>query len=174
MCRLTDANNTAKFRACSWSYGRWRLPVRCGACPSIVGWRCRDVCCSLSKSICGSVLQIKSSKSVEKVRGHCIIHGVSSLQLSHVLWLVSLLTSCDGKQRMEVAHFMLWGADVGMHGRFIRSVEGHDRPPSPGLGVRAFPGQHYWGPDRRRSPSSVWSSTRPLACCLRSSDCSHV
>src|SRR6266705_1007006 len=26
-------------------------------------------------------------------------------------------TACYGKQRAEVAHFMRWGADVGMHGR---------------------------------------------------------
>ena len=32
-----------------------------------------------------------------------------------------------GKQRVEVAHFMLWGADVGMHGRFIRSQGVHDQ-----------------------------------------------
>ena len=34
--------------------------------------------------------------------------------------------SADGKQRREVAHFMLWGADVGMHGRFIRRPQVHD------------------------------------------------
>src|SRR6266852_5423500 len=53
------------------------------------------------------------------------VHGVSSLQIRHVLRLVSLLTACDGKQREEVAHFMPWGADEGMHERFIRRVQVH-------------------------------------------------
>jgi hypothetical protein len=33
---------------------------------------------------------------------------------------------------MEVAHFMLWGADVGMHGRFIRKVQVHGQILTPG------------------------------------------